>query len=82
VFFDVAIIKIQKRQRMIKRFFNSTPRELILGHDIPSPQLTGMGWLLIVLYLGLPAMFIGAVLDFILQAITGQCLGIWCLFLK
>jgi hypothetical protein len=67
---------------MIKRFFNSTPRELILGHDISSPRLTSMGWLLILVYLGIPAMLIGAVLDFILQAITGQCMGIWCLFLK
>jgi hypothetical protein len=41
-----------------------------------------MGWLLILLYLGIPAMFIGGVLDFILQIITGQCMGLWCLFLK
>jgi len=67
---------------MIKRFFNSIPRKLILGHDIPCPRLTGMGWLLIFLYLGLPAMLIGGVLDFILQAIAGECIGIWCLFLK
>ncbi len=67
---------------MIKRFFNSTPRELILGHDIPSPRLTGGGWLLILLYLGVPAMVIGGVIDFILQIITGQCMGVWGLFLK
>ncbi len=65
---------------MIKRFFSSAPRERILGHDIPSPRLTGMGWLLILLYLGVPAMFIGGVLDFIVQTITGQCMGLWCLF--
>jgi hypothetical protein len=41
-----------------------------------------MGWLLILLYLGVPAMLIGGVLDFILQAITGECVGVWCLFLK
>jgi hypothetical protein len=35
-----------------------------------------------LLYLGVPAMLIGGVLDFILQAITGQCMGVWCLFLK
>lgn len=67
---------------MIKRFFKSPPRELILGRDIPSPQLTGMGWFLILLYMGVPAMVIGGVLDFILQTITGQCVGVWCLFLK
>jgi hypothetical protein len=84
--YAVAIIKNQsknqKRQRMIKRFFNSAPRELILGYDIPSPRLTGMGWLLILLYLGIPAMLIGGVLDFMLQIITGRCVGVWCLFLK
>ena len=67
---------------MIKRFFRSTPHELVLGYDIPSPRLTRQGWLLIFLYLGLPAMFIGGVLDFIVQIISGQCMGLWCLFLK
>ena len=75
-------MKNQLRQRMIKRFFRSSPHELILGHDIPSPRLTGMGWLLIFVYLGVPAMFIGGLLDFVIQIITGQCMGIWCLFLK
>lgn len=67
---------------MIKAFFRSTPHELILGHDIPSPRLTRMGWLLIFFYLGVPAMLIGGLLDFIVQIITGQCMGLWCLFLK
>ena len=80
--YELAIIKNQKRQRMIKRFFKSPPRELILGYDVPSPRLTGKGWLLILLYLGVPAMLIGGLLDFVLQIITGQCMGMWCLFLK
>jgi hypothetical protein len=80
--YELAIIKNQKRQRMIKRFFKSPPRELILGRDIPSPRLTGMGWFLILLYMGVPAMLMGGALDFILQIITGQCMGVWCLFLK
>jgi hypothetical protein len=67
---------------MLKRFFRPTPHEPILGHDIPHPRLTSMGWLLIFLYLGVPAMLIGGFLDFIVQIITGECMGLWCLFLK
>ena len=67
---------------MIKRLFNREKFQPVLGHDIDKPRITAAGWLLVVLYLGVPAMLIGAAIDFVVQWITGDCLGVWCMFQK
>lgn len=54
--------------------------QAILGHDIDKPRITGAGWLLICLYLGVPAMMLGALIDLLIQLATGRCVGVWCLF--
>jgi hypothetical protein len=51
-----------------------------LGHDIDKPKITPAGWILILFYLALPAMGLGAAMDLIVQLITGRCVGVWCLF--
>jgi hypothetical protein len=76
------IIDGQKRQRMIKRLFTPEKFQPVLGHDIDKPRITAAGWLLIFLYLGVPAMLMGGALDFVVQWITGDCLGVWCMFQK
>ena len=65
---------------MIKRLLNREKHPAILGHDIDKPRITAAGWLLILFYLGVPAMLIGGAVDLIIQWSTGQCLGVWCLF--
>jgi len=52
----------------------------VLGHDIPRPRLTaaGVGYLLV--YLGVPVIIAGNLLDFIVQWLFGWCIGIWCVF--
>ena len=52
----------------------------ILGHDIDKPRSTAAGWLLILVYLGVPAMLIGGLIDLLIQLSTGLCVGVWCLF--
>ncbi len=52
----------------------------ILGYDIDKPRITAAGWLLIFVYLGIPAMLIGGLIDLVIQLVTGRCLGVWCLF--
>ena len=52
---------------MIKRLFSREKFQPILGHDIDKPRITAAGWLLILLYLGVPAMVIGGAIDFLLQ---------------
>ncbi len=51
----------------------------VLGHDIDKPRITVAGWLLIFVYLGVPAMLIGGLIDLLIQLSTGRCVGIWCL---
>ena len=53
---------------------------VVLGHDIPRPRLTlaGVGYLL--LYLAVPVMIAGNLLDFLVQWLFGWCVGIWCVF--
>lgn len=65
---------------MIKRLLKREKYLPILGHDIDKPRITAAGWLLILLYLGVPAMLIGGAVDLIIQWLTGQCLGVWCMF--
>jgi len=65
---------------MIKRLFTREKFQPILGHDIDKPRITLAGWCLILLYLGVPAMAIGGLIDLIVQQITGECVGVWCLF--
>jgi hypothetical protein len=48
-------------------------------HSGPA-RLTGWGWLWILIYLGLPAMVLGLLMDFLTQTLTGWCVGIWCIF--
>jgi hypothetical protein len=33
-----------------------------------------------MVYLGLPILLLGGLLDVLVQALTGQCTGIWCWF--
>ena len=53
----------------------------IRGHDLGKPRLTAAGWLRVLLWLGLPAMLAGALLDFAIQWFSGDCVGFWCLLL-
>jgi len=46
-----------------------------------SARLTGWGWFWLLIYLGLPAMALGLVLDFLVQTFFGWCVGVWCIFL-
>ncbi len=48
-------------------------------HSGPA-RLTGWGWFWILVYLGLPAMVLGLLMDFLAQTLTGWCVGIWCIF--
>ncbi len=53
---------------------------MVLGHDIPKPRLTLVGWALSIAFLGIPVAMIGNLIDFGLQLALGWCIGVWCLF--
>ncbi|MFM8863506.1 MAG: hypothetical protein ACKOFG_01015 [Limnohabitans sp.] len=46
----------------------------------PKPRLTRAAWLWIVLYLGVPVLVLGGLLDALVWWFSGQCTGIWCWF--
>ena len=56
------------------------PPEEVMGHRIAEPRLTGMAWVWGMLILGGPIVLLGMAVDGVIQAITGQCTGIWCWF--
>jgi hypothetical protein len=57
-----------------------SPKEhAILGHDIPKTRLTISGWAWGSLYLGLPVILLGNLIDLFFQWALGWCIGIWCI---
>lgn len=57
-----------------------SPPETVFGHDIPKARITLIGWLWIAVYLGIPVVLLGSVLDAITSLLLGRCTGWWCLF--
>jgi hypothetical protein len=62
-----------------KKPMSSPKLPSILGHDIPKARLTLSGWAWTLLYLGLPVILLGNLIDFIFQWTLGWCIGIWCI---
>jgi len=58
----------------------SKAKNAINGHDIPKSRLTASGWAWLALYLGLPVLVLGNLLDFFFQWALGWCIGVWCIF--
>jgi hypothetical protein len=50
----------------------------IRGLDLDKPRPTAAAWVLIMLYFGVPAMLIGALIDIVIQWASGDCVGLWC----
>jgi len=51
----------------------------IMGHDVPGVRLTAVGALWLLVYLGLPALVLGSLLDALTQLALGWCVGWWCI---
>jgi hypothetical protein len=57
----------------------SSKEHAILGHDISKARLTFSGWAGGALYLGLPVILLGNLIDFFFQWTLGWCIGVWCI---
>ncbi|HBH91223.1 hypothetical protein [Ponticaulis sp.] len=53
--------------------------QTISGETIPEPRITLMAVWLIFLWVGLPILVIGGLLDLAVQLIFGVCTGLWCI---
>jgi hypothetical protein len=60
--------------------FRRNKAEQVMGHRIaePRPTLWAVFW--VIVYLIVPVMALGTVVDLLVQWITGHCTGLWCLF--
>ena len=64
---------------MEKKSASSPQEHAILGHDIPKARLTVLGWTWGALYMGMPVILLGNLIDFFFQWALGWCIGIWCI---
>jgi succinate-acetate transporter protein len=55
-----------------------TPR--VMGHVIPRARLTAAGFFWIFVYLVVPVIVLGNLIDFMFQYFLGWCIGVWCVF--
>ena len=51
----------------------------VMGHDIAGARLTPVGMLWLAVYLGLPVLALGNLIDALLQWSLGWCVGLWCI---
>ncbi len=65
---------------MWNRLFKRTPVQTVMGYRLPEPRLTWQSALWMVVYLGLPLLLVGTLIDLAIQLTTGICTGLWCFF--
>ncbi len=52
--------------------------QTVAGHKLPEPRITPMAIWLVFLWVGLPILAIGGLMDVIMQVGLGICTGLWC----
>lgn len=55
------------------------PIQTVAGHRLPEPRITPMAIWLVFLWVGLPILLLGGLLDLAMQIGFGICTGLWCL---
>lgn len=51
----------------------------VMGHNLAKPRLTWAGAMWCFLYLVVPVLALGSLLDALAQWWLGWCLGLWCM---
>jgi hypothetical protein len=67
-------------QRLVQRLFRRPNADSVMGYRIQEPRPTWLAACWVVLYLMLPVLLLGMLLDLLVQAVTGYCSGFWCYF--
>jgi hypothetical protein len=65
---------------MWRKFLKRTPVQTVMGYRLPEPRPTWQAALWMVVYLGLPLLLLGTLIDLAIQLTTGICTGLWCFF--
>ena len=53
--------------------------QTVAGHRLPEPRITPMAIWLAFLWVGLPILLAGGLLDLAMQIVFGVCTGLWCI---
>ena len=64
----------------MRKYFQRTPVQTIMGHRLAEPRPTLMAVMWAMIYLGLPVLLVGGLIDVLIQVFTGHCTGWWCWF--
>lgn len=65
---------------MLQRLFRKRSDQTVMGYRLVEPRLTFFALLWFLLYVGLPVIGLGLLMDFLIEWTTGRCLGLWCYF--
>jgi len=65
-------------QSLFQRLFRRPGVDTVMGYRIQEPRPTWLAACWVVLYLALPVLLIGMLIDLLIQVITGYCSGFWC----
>jgi hypothetical protein len=65
---------------MFKALRQRKHNETVMGHRLEEPRLTVWVVWWVLVYVGLPLLMVGSLIDLLIQSITGACTGFWCWF--
>ena len=52
--------------------------QTIAGHKLPEPRITLTAIWLVFLWVGVPILVLGGLMDLAMQLVLGVCTGLWC----
>lgn len=52
--------------------------QTIAGYKLPEPRITRMAIWLAFLWVGVPILVLGGLMDLLMQLVFGICTGLWC----
>lgn len=65
---------------MWKKLFKRQQLETVMGQRIAEPRYTWQAAMWVGIYLLLPLLLLGSLIDVLIQLTTGVCTGLWCYF--
>ena len=65
---------------MLQRFLKKLSEQTVMGYRLEEPRLTLIALIWFLLYVGLPVIGLGLLMDFLIEWTTGRCFGLWCYF--
>jgi hypothetical protein len=71
-------MKTQLLQHLFQRFFRRAKIDSVMGYRIQEPRPTWLAACWVLIYLALPVLLLGMLVDLLIQAVTGYCSGFWC----